>query len=78
MAEITNAEKICYTALELSNMLDISVGQGYKIIRKLNQELEKAGYLTIQGKVSKRYFEKRWYGGEEADNSGKKKKEAAK
>ena len=59
-------------------MLDISVGQGYKIIRKLNQELEKAGYLTIQGKVSKRYFEKRWYGGEEEDNSGKKKKEAAK
>lgn len=84
MTGTTNEEKFCYTAPELSALLDISVGQSYKIIRQLNQELEKAGYLTLQGKVSRRYFEKRWYGGEETTvrprrkNSGKKKKEAVK
>ena len=34
----------------------------YKLIRKLNQELEKEGFLVIAGKVPRRYFEKRWYG----------------
>lgn len=53
------------TASELSQMLGISRGYAYKIIRKLNDELKKRGFLVISGKVSKRYFEKRWYGGNE-------------
>ena len=32
------------------------------LIRKLNQELEKEGFLVIAGKVPRRYFEKRGYG----------------
>ena len=47
---------------ELAEMLGVSVGHAYKLIRKLNQELEKEGFLVIAGKVSRRYFEKRWYG----------------
>lgn len=43
-------------------MLGVSVGHAYKFIRKLNQELEKDGFLVIAGKVPRRYFEKRWYG----------------
>ena len=43
-------------------MLDVSVGHAYKLIRKLNQELEKEGFFVIAGKVPRRYFEKRWYG----------------
>jgi len=54
--------KIYVTAPELSEMLGVSVGQAYKIIRKLNGELEKQGYLVISGKCPRRYFEKRWYG----------------
>lgn len=54
--------KIYLTAVELSEMLGVSAGHAYKIIRKLNQELEKEGYIIIAGKVPKRYFEKRWYG----------------
>ena len=42
--------------------LGVSVGHAYKLIRKLNQELEKEGFLVIAGKVPRRYFEKRWYG----------------
>ncbi|MFT9077901.1 hypothetical protein [Ethanoligenens sp.] len=54
--------KIYLTAAELSQILGVSTGHAYKMIRRMNQELEKAGYLVIAGKVPKRYFEKRWYG----------------
>ena len=52
--------KIYITANELAEMLGVSVGHAYKLIRKLNQELEKEGFLVIAGKVPRRYFEKRW------------------
>lgn len=54
--------KIFYTAAELVEFLGISIGHAYKIIRRMNQELEKEGYLVLAGKVPKRYFEKQWYG----------------
>lgn len=43
--------KIYITANELAEMLGVSVGHAYKLIRKLNQELEKEGFLVIAGKV---------------------------
>ena len=52
--------KIYITANELAEMLGVSVGHAYKLIRKLNQELEKEGFLVIAAKVPRRYFEKRW------------------
>lgn len=54
--------KIYITASELADMLGISVGHAYKIIRRLNEELKKDGFLVIAGKIPRRYFEKRWYG----------------
>jgi len=54
--------KIYITAVELSEMLGVSSGHAYKIIRRLNLELGKEGYIVVSGKVPKRYFEKRWYG----------------
>lgn len=54
--------KIYITASELAEMLGVSVGHAYKIIRKLNQELAEQGFLVIAGKVPRRYLEKRWYG----------------
>ena len=59
---MTIENNIYITASELAEMLGVSVGHAYKIIRKLNQELEKNGFLVIAGKVPRRYFEKRWYG----------------
>lgn len=58
----TNTQKIYYTAAELAELLGVSLGYSYKIIKQLNAELEKAGYMTLSGKVSAKYFEKRWYG----------------
>lgn len=54
--------KIYITARELSDMLGVSMGYAYKIIRKLNKELDKDGFIVIAGKVPKVYFEKRWFG----------------
>ena len=61
-AYMAENNKIYITANELAEMLGVSVGHAYKLIRKLNQELEKEGFLVIAGKVPRRYFEKRWYG----------------
>ena len=43
-------KKIYITANELAEMLGVSVGHAYKLIRKLNQELEKEGFLVIAAK----------------------------
>jgi len=53
--------KVYITAAELSEMLGVSSGHAYKIIHRLNQELQNDGYIVIAGKVPIRYFEKRWY-----------------
>lgn len=42
--------------------LGVSRSRSYQIIRRLNQELEKAGYITVRGRISKAYFEERTYG----------------
>ena len=62
MTTTETRNKLYYTAGDLSDLLGISLGHSYKLIRKLNEELAEDGYMTISGKVSKRYFEKRWYG----------------
>ncbi len=54
--------KIYLSANELSKLLDVSIGHAYKMIRQMNNELEKQGFLVVAGKVPTRYFEKRWYG----------------
>lgn len=57
-----NENRIYITASEMSEMLGVSVGHAYKIIRNLNKELEREGFLVLSGKVPRAYFEKRWYG----------------
>ena len=64
--------KIYYSAQEIADMLDISKGSAYRIVKKLNEELEEQGFLVIQGKVSSIYFAERWYGGTgEGSNASK-------
>ena len=47
---------------DVSEYMDISIPMAYKVIRSLNDELKAQGYITIAGKVSKVYFEKKVYG----------------
>lgn len=56
-----NQTKIYITAPEMAEMLGISVGHAYKIIRGLNQELKDDGYIVIAWKVPTEYFKKRWF-----------------
>lgn len=49
-------------AKDVALYLNVSTPKAYKIIRSLNSELSKKGYLTIAGKVSRAYFEEKVYG----------------
>ena len=46
-----NVKKMYVTAEEAAEMLGVSIGYAYKIIRGLNEELKEKGYRTISGKV---------------------------
>ena len=51
------------TAADVEEFMDISVPMAYKIIRRLNDELSAGGYIVVAGRVSRRYFEQKIYGG---------------
>ncbi|MBR0146249.1 MAG: DNA-binding protein [Eubacterium sp.] len=56
-------EKNFLTASDVAEYMGISVPMAYKVIRQLNDELKAQGYITISGKVSRIYFEKKIYMG---------------
>jgi len=48
---------------EVAQELGVSRSYAYKLVRKLNDELKEMGYLTVAGRISKKYFlEKVCYG----------------
>lgn len=61
MAACAPKQKKFLTATEVSEILDVSRSTAYRIIHKLNAELEKAGKITVAGKVSARYFYENTY-----------------
>ena len=50
-------EKNFLTAADVSEYMGVSMPMAYKIIRKLNDELRAQGYLTVSGRINRRYFE---------------------
>ena len=50
-------------ASDVAEYMGVSVPKAYKIIRSLNDELVAQGYLVVAGRVSRRYFERKIYGG---------------
>jgi sugar-specific transcriptional regulator TrmB len=50
------------TAKELSDAWDISLGKAYEIIRELNKQLTKQGYIVVAGKCPRKYFSEKFYG----------------
>lgn len=59
---ITNETKMFLRVDDVANLLDISTQSAYKIMRKLNKELEANGYITVSGRISRQYFESKVYG----------------
>ena len=49
-------------AEDVAEILSISKPYAYKLVREMNEELKKKGFLTIPGRVSRRYFEEKFYG----------------
>lgn len=50
------------SADEIKEMVGISKSKAYSLIQELNSELKEKGYLTVTGRVSRKYFEERFYG----------------
>ena len=53
---------------EVAQELGVSVSYAYKVIQKLNAEMRAKGYLTISGRINKRYFMERFqYDGQKGE-----------
>ncbi len=53
------AEKSFLTVEEVAEELRVSKSKAYQIVRELNAELRKQGYLTVTGRVSATFFHKK-------------------
>lgn len=47
---------------EIAEDLDVSRSGAYRLIKQMNDELQSKGYMTIPGRVSRLYYEERFYG----------------
>lgn len=54
-------EKAFMTVEEVAQELGVSKSYAYKIVRELNTELQKLGYMTVSGRVNTNYFQKKIY-----------------
>ncbi len=50
------------TAGEVAQELGVSKPFAYKLVRQMNEELEEKGFITIAGRVSRKYYEEKFYG----------------
>lgn len=46
---------------EVAQSLDVSMPYAYKLIRQLNEELKKKGFITIAGRIDRKYFYEKFY-----------------
>ena len=59
-------EKNYFDVDEVAQAMGISRSYAYKVVRQLNSELAKMGYLTVSGRVNRQYFlERTCYGGKQ-------------
>lgn len=59
-------EKNYYDVDDVAQAMGISKSYAYKVVRQLNTELAKMGYLTVSGRVNRQYFlERTCYGGKQ-------------
>ena len=54
-------EKMFYTAEEVAELLLVSKATAYRIINKLNKELEDKGFYVMSGRVPKKFFTEKFY-----------------
>lgn len=52
-------DKLFMDVNNVVEVLGVSNGKAYEIIRMLNEELKAQGYIVVQGKVNTKYFMKK-------------------
>ena len=52
-------DNIMMTASEVAEAVGVSKAYAYKVIQRLNRELQEQGYLTVSGKVNRKFFMKK-------------------
>ena len=52
-------DNIMMTASEVAEAMGVSKAYAYKVIQRLNRELQEQGYLTVSGKVKRKFFMKK-------------------
>ena len=55
-------EKVFMSAEEVAEVMDLSKAYAYKVIQRMNEKLEKTGYITMQGRIDRKFFYDQFYG----------------
>ncbi|MHA9740119.1 DNA-binding protein [Robinsoniella peoriensis] len=55
------------TASEVAEELGVSKPFAYKLVKQMNEELDQQGFITIAGRVSRKYFQEKIYGMKKAN-----------
>ena len=55
---------------DVARELGVSKSYAYKVVQKLNGELKEKGYLTVSGRVNRKYFMKKFCYGNNEERSG--------
>lgn len=55
-------KELFITVEEIAKDLGVSKPYAYKLVREMNEELKGKGFMTIAGRVSRQYYEEKFYG----------------
>ena len=55
---------------DVARELGVSKSYAYKVVQKLNGELKEKGYLTVSGRVNRKYFMEKFCYGNYEERSG--------
>lgn len=53
--------RVFYNADDISVILTVSKPTAYRIIKRLNDELSNKGFIVVNGRVPKKYFDEKFY-----------------
>ena len=56
------SDKMFVRANEIAEDLDVSLPYAYRLIREMNAELKAKGFMTVSGRVSRQFYEEKFYG----------------
>lgn len=61
-------KKMFLRAEEAAELMEVSVPYAYKLIRRMNRELEKKGCFVMNGRIDSKFFFDHFYGTREEES----------